>query len=192
MKLDKKLVIKVKLDEHEVHAGDLATLISVMEDVSKAIAAGEALDLLEFLGVPVEQRYRIVEDFRKHAEIPARLEELKNGSAEIVITMSSMLLLWSLTTFLGKPISDAWQESRKGQALKNYVMEKFFGGAGKTAKQKLGERPRRKRIIISDIQVQESDYGQVREISVKLKRTDIELIEYDDEMIINEFTKRLR
>lgn len=191
MKIDKLLYLEVKIDEKEVQAGDLSTLIYFVDELSKAIAVNEALDLLEFFKFPVTDKFRIVNDYDKYGDIPAKLEDLEKGSAKIVLVISSGLLMWGLTTFLAKPIEAAWDSSSKRDALVNYVRNQFFGGAVKTVNQKLSKIKRKKNLIVSDVKVHQS-HDQIDKIDVTLRRSEIQSIEPTDDELIDEFAKRLK
>ena len=149
------------------------------------------LDLLEFFNFSTADKIRIIKEYDKYGDIPAKLEELEKGSAKIVIVISSGLLMWGLTTFLAKPIETAWDSSRKRDALVTYVRNQFFGGAVKTVNQKLLKIKRKKNLIVSDLKVHKSS-DQIHKIDVTLKRSEIQSIEPSEDELIDEFAKRLK
>ena len=191
MKMDKLLYVDVKIDEKEVRASDLSTLVYFVEEISKAIAVSEAFDLLGFFNFPTPEKFQIVQRYQRQAEIPAKLEGLETGSAIVKVVISSSLFMWGLHTFLGKPIEEAWGSSNKREALVMYIQERFFSGAEKAVNQKLTEIHRKKNLIVSDVKVH-SSRDQIQKIDIALKRTNIEVIKQTDEELISDFSKRLR
>ena len=191
MKIEKVLYLVVKIDEDDVQAGDLSALVYFVDEISKAIASSEAMDLLDFLNYSSAEKIHIVQNYNKYGEIPARLEDLKKGSAEIIVGISSGLLMWGLTTFLAKPIEAAWESSRGRDALVSYVRDRFFGGAEKATNQRLAEIPRKKKLSVSSVKVSKANNGQIQKISIMLRRAEVEIVDRTDQDLLDEFVRRI-
>jgi len=189
-----RLLFSLKTKE-KTSTSDLLGLVQCVDEFTRALVEGEALDLLTELELPQTLRLETLRRLSQGARptpTPGELVRVERGSWNVEVLLPTAALVFILKQYIHPTVQQAWNESRLRERLVEFMREKAFGGARRKLEEKAIQAPRHGTVEVVAVEERASPSQSETVLEVRLEQRNIMAVRSSDPQLIDEFLRKLR